>query len=163
MRDHSDTASYEGDPPDSLGVWQTCLRLALRAAHDPQFPQLTDLLRELAAAELAGEISEFYSLGLQAIVSMANATGFADDYLNMAALVAESSMERMILAQWRTLSEQPQPGARHGRRRQTLRRNDESLDDDKLIALGTGLLDMLRQIGVLGGRLHRDQGSSQAA
>jgi len=164
MRDHLDIARHEAEPPNSLGVWQTCLRLAFRAATDPQFPPLSTFHRELAAAELAGEISEFYALGLQAILSMADGAGVADDYLDMAELVAESVVERATVAQWRTLNSQWQPGSCHrATPRQTLRWALGSPDDDKLIALGAGLVDMLRQIGVLGARLNGEQGSSQAA
>jgi hypothetical protein len=133
----------------------------MRAAHDPRFPPLSEFHRELAAAELAGEISEFYALGLQAIIAMGDDSGFADDYLDMAELVAASDAERTTVAEWRRLYAHVQrvPGP-CVTPRQTPPRECGSLDDDHLIALRTGLVNMLCELGA---RVDGDHGSSQAA
>jgi hypothetical protein len=124
----------------------------MRAARDPRFPQLREFHRELADAELAGEISEFYALGLQAIIAMANDAEFATDYLDMAESIADSGPERNLLAQWRSIYEQLQSDSCHSatqRRPSAPRRDLDGPDDDELIALRGSLLDMFRQLGVL--------------
>lgn len=54
---------------------------------------------ELARAELAGEISEFYALSFQAVLTMAEGSELAAEYLEMAEAVAASPYERAILAE----------------------------------------------------------------
>lgn len=54
---------------------------------------------ELARAELAGEISEFYALSFQAVLAMAEGSELAAEYLEMAEAVASSPYERAIIAE----------------------------------------------------------------
>lgn len=54
---------------------------------------------ELARAEIAGELSEFYALNFQAILAMVEGSEFASDYLEMAEAVAASPHERAVLAE----------------------------------------------------------------
>jgi hypothetical protein len=54
---------------------------------------------ELARAELAGEISEFYALSFQAVLAMAEGSELAADYLEMAEAVASSPYERAVIAE----------------------------------------------------------------
>jgi hypothetical protein len=54
---------------------------------------------ELARAELAGEISEFYALSFQAVLAMADGSELATEYLEMAEAVASSPYERAIIAE----------------------------------------------------------------
>ncbi|HEX8111253.1 MAG TPA: hypothetical protein VF516_26170 [Kofleriaceae bacterium] len=58
-----------------------------------------ELRRELARAELGGEISEFYALSFQAVLAMAEGSELAADYLEMAEAVASSPYERAIIAE----------------------------------------------------------------
>ncbi len=55
--------------------------------------------RELARAELAGEISEFYALSFQAVLAMAEGSELAAEYLEMAEAVASSPYEQAIIAE----------------------------------------------------------------
>lgn len=74
--------------------------------------QLHDLLRgsrhdefrgELARAEGAGEISEFYALSFHAILAIVEGSELASDYLEMAEAVASSPYERVVVAEnWAT-------------------------------------------------------------
>jgi hypothetical protein len=57
---------------------------------------------ELLRAELAGEISEFHALNFQAILAMAEDSGHAGDYLEMAEAIASSPHEQAIVAEHRT-------------------------------------------------------------
>lgn len=54
---------------------------------------------ELARAELAGEISEFYALSFQAVLAMAEGSELAAEYLEMAEAVASSPYERAVIAE----------------------------------------------------------------
>jgi hypothetical protein len=54
---------------------------------------------ELARAELAGEISEFYALSFEAVLAMAEGSELAAEYLEMAEAVASSPYERAIIAE----------------------------------------------------------------
>jgi hypothetical protein len=54
---------------------------------------------ELARAELAGEISEFYALSFQAVLAMAEGSELAAEYLEMAEAVASSPYEWAIIAE----------------------------------------------------------------
>src|ERR1041384_2604142 len=56
---------------------------------------------ELARAELAHEISEFYALSFQAILAVTEGAEFARDYLEMAEAVASSPYELAIVAEGR--------------------------------------------------------------
>src|SRR3954470_3756085 len=58
-----------------------------------------ELRHELARAELAGEISEFYALSFQAVLAMAEGSELAAEYLEMAEAVASSPYERAIIAE----------------------------------------------------------------
>lgn len=164
MRQPLDTRTDGGRSPSPLSVWQACLRMALRSARDPGFPPLDDFHRELAAAELAGEISEFHALGLQAILSMAREPESVEDYLDMAALVAASAAEQALLAQWRVLHAQVQAGHVPGAgERPATRACAASPDDDQLMALGLGLFGVFRHLNGLDHRPQRDGRGSQAA
>lgn len=55
--------------------------------------------RELARAELAGELSEFYALSFQAVLAMAEGSELAAEYLEMAEAVASSPYEQAIIAE----------------------------------------------------------------
>lgn len=85
-------------------VWETCFLLAMRAARAPTLT-LDEFQDELTRAELAGEISEFYALGVQAIFSLAYSSGFAPDYLGMAEFVIRNDSERAVMGQWRALQQ----------------------------------------------------------
>lgn len=54
---------------------------------------------ELARAELAGEISEFYALNYQAILAVVEQSEFASDYLEMARAAASSPYELAVIAE----------------------------------------------------------------
>jgi len=54
---------------------------------------------ELAQAEMAGEISEFYALNSQAILAVVEGSEFASDYLEMAEAVASSPYEVAVIAE----------------------------------------------------------------
>jgi hypothetical protein len=54
---------------------------------------------ELARAELAGEISEFYALSFQAVLAMAEGSELAAEYLEMAEAVASSPYEQAVIAE----------------------------------------------------------------
>jgi len=60
---------------------------------------LTKFRRELARAEAANELSEFYVLSFHAIASMIDGSEFAQDYLEMAEAVASSPCERALAAE----------------------------------------------------------------
>jgi hypothetical protein len=54
---------------------------------------------ELAQAEMAGEISEFYALNSQAILAVVEGSVFANEYLEMAEAVASSPYELAVIAE----------------------------------------------------------------
>jgi tetratricopeptide (TPR) repeat protein len=54
---------------------------------------------ELARAEMAGELSEFYVLNFQAILAVMEDSEFANDYLEMAEAVAASPYELAVIAE----------------------------------------------------------------
>lgn len=54
---------------------------------------------ELAQAEIAGEISEFYALNSQAILAVVEGSEFASDYLEMAEAAASSPYELAVIAE----------------------------------------------------------------
>jgi hypothetical protein len=54
---------------------------------------------EVARAELAGDISEFYALSFQAVLAMAEGSELASEYLEMAEAVASSPYELAIIAE----------------------------------------------------------------
>jgi len=60
-----------------------------------------ELRDELARAEIAGEISEFHALDLQALLAMIEGSDLAGDYLEMAEAVACSPCELAIVAEHR--------------------------------------------------------------
>jgi hypothetical protein len=59
----------------------------------------TEFRDELARAELAGEISEFYALSFQAVLAMAEGSELAAEYLEMAEAVASSPYEQAVIAE----------------------------------------------------------------
>ena len=58
-----------------------------------------EFCEELARAELAEEISEFYVLNFQALLAVVEGSEFASDYLEMAETVASSPYELAVLAE----------------------------------------------------------------
>jgi hypothetical protein len=58
-----------------------------------------ELHAELARAELASEIPEFYALSFHAVVAMAEGSGLAGDYLEMAEAAAASPYELAVIAE----------------------------------------------------------------
>jgi hypothetical protein len=109
MKDRSDVSiDLEGEVC-SARVWQACFQLAVRATYDPTSfaPEFEDAL---LGAELDGEISEFYALGVQAIFNLADESGFAADYLGMAELLVGSTIDRAVMAQWRALQQLVEAG-----------------------------------------------------
>jgi len=56
---------------------------------------------ELARAEIAEELSEFYVLNYQATLAVAEGSGFAGEYLEMAEMVASSPYELAVIAETR--------------------------------------------------------------
>ena len=59
----------------------------------------TEFRHELARAEIAGEISEFYALSFQAVLAMAEGSELAAEYLEMAEAVASSPYEQAVIAE----------------------------------------------------------------
>jgi hypothetical protein len=70
--------------------------------HPPRQPESWTSHGEILQAELAGEISEFQSLNLQAILTMAEDSELTGDYLEMAEAIASSPHERAIVKEIRT-------------------------------------------------------------
>jgi hypothetical protein len=58
-----------------------------------------ELRDELARAEMAGEISEFYALHFRATLAVAEGSEFASDYLEMAEEAASSLHEQAMIAE----------------------------------------------------------------
>jgi hypothetical protein len=145
MQDRSDVTNDAEGNVCSLGVWQTCLQLAMRAVHAPTLV-VDEFQDALTRAELAEEISEFYALGVQAIFNLANESGFAGDYLAMAELVIGSTTERTVMTHWRTLQQQMelQRGGGPECIPALLGRRAQTLDDESLAALGVAVLETLR-------------------
>jgi hypothetical protein len=143
MQDRSDVTNDAEGEVCSLGVWQTCLQLAMRAAHAPTLA-LDEFQDELTRAELAEEISEFYALGVQAIFNLANESGFAGDYLAMAELVIGSTTEHTVMTHWRTLQQLVELQGESEGLPALLGRRALTLDDESLAALGVAVQDTLR-------------------
>jgi hypothetical protein len=76
-----------------------------------------DFRNELARAELAGEITEFYALNSHAILAVVEGSEFANDYLEMATAVASSPYELAVIAENRAaydlLQGNPLAAAKH--------------------------------------------------
>ncbi len=77
-------------------LWMIAGFRALRGPHDS--PRYRTLHRDLARAELAGEITEFQALIIQFILAASEDSDFSIDYLEMAAAVATSDRERVLVA-----------------------------------------------------------------
>lgn len=164
MQDRSDVSNDGGEARSSLEVWPTLLRLAQRDVRDPSFPSLDTFHYEIARAELAGEIAEFYALGIQAIVYMADGSDAAVDYLNMADCVAVSPLEQAVGLQWRTMYQELQASnSRDNAELQAWASSLDNADDDMLLTLVDHLLNALRCLGILKTRGNDGQGGSQAA
>jgi type II secretory pathway predicted ATPase ExeA len=71
------------------------LDLLLKRRHYEEFRD------ELARAELAGDVSEFYALSSRAALAILEGTELASDYLDMAEAVASSPHERAVVAEQR--------------------------------------------------------------
>jgi len=92
-------ASREG--PASLGGPRVELLRKLRDLLEQS--RYDEYRGELALAEAAAEVSEFYALSYQAIVAMTEASEFARDYLEMAESVASAPYELVVAAEnWTT-------------------------------------------------------------
>lgn len=89
--DNADRHQRRCDPRSFLTRQR--LHLYLRTHRHAEFRH------ELARAELAGEISEFYALSFQAVLAMAEGSELAAEYLEMAEAVASSPYERAIIAE----------------------------------------------------------------
>lgn len=86
----------------AIGAWILCIVAGLRALRTSACSaRYSALYRALARAEIAGEISEFYALTMQAIFAIAEDNSFAIDYLAMADAVAETSHEHEIAGEAR--------------------------------------------------------------
>lgn len=81
-------------------AWSQFIDLAIRAVHDPSPLALREFHQQVAIAELAGQLSEFYALGLQAILAVGESPEVVDDYFGMAELVADP-IELALVAHWR--------------------------------------------------------------
>ncbi|HEX3765499.1 MAG TPA: hypothetical protein VHW23_42680 [Kofleriaceae bacterium] len=77
--------------------------LLRRLHHLLERSQYEEYRSELARAEAAGEVSEFYALSYLAIVEMSEGSEFASDYLEMAEAVASAPYELVVAAEnWTT-------------------------------------------------------------
>jgi hypothetical protein len=107
-------------------------RFLKEAAHD-------EFRRELARAEGAGELAEFYVLSFHAIVTMSEGSELASEYLEMAEAVAASPYELIVVTEnWTTYDLlQDNPGAAAERCLSTLDHlyRNEHLWRDLLVAL----------------------------
>ena len=121
MRNHPCHEPYacEPTPSDADPRFRAVRSPPIAAAIQEPPPACTcrELHRELARAELSGEISELEALGLQAILAMAAGSEFAVDYLEMADAVASSPQELALTARTRAMCELlrdhlPDPAAR---------------------------------------------------
>jgi hypothetical protein len=92
-----------GERP-SADAWVHTANLLLRVARDPSPLALREFDSQVAHAELTEQISEFYALGIQAILAMAQRSESAVDYLDMAELVATPDEESLV-AKWRAVYE----------------------------------------------------------
>jgi hypothetical protein len=77
-------------------------RLVQQLRGSPNSFRTDEFRRDLARAELAGEISEFHALVCHAILALADGSELAADYLMMAEAVAASPHERAVVAETRT-------------------------------------------------------------
>lgn len=85
--------------------YEWCLHVvaALRKLQEPSNAEaLHKLHRLLAIAECNRQLSELDALILQALLTMAEESDFAMDYLGMADTVAATALDRRILAEIRT-------------------------------------------------------------
>jgi hypothetical protein len=164
MQDHPEVSQDSLGDLNVRGLWQTCLRLAVRAAHDPRFPLQSRFHNELARAELDGRLPEFYALGIQGIFAMPEASEVAEDYFGMAELVVASPIERAVVARWRNIYEAFKiEQRRSASQRQLSDSSVERIDDEELAAFENDLLAMLRRAGVLDAQASRDGGRFRAA
>jgi hypothetical protein len=90
---HGDTEPCQRRRDPRSFLTRQRLHLYLRTHRHAEFRH------ELARAELAGEISEFYALSFQAVLAMAEGSELAAEYLEMAEAVASSPYERAIIAE----------------------------------------------------------------
>lgn len=91
--------------PSGLGTerrWGLYVALQLQLLQAPLAPRWRALYREIARAERDAEISEFHALACHALLAMAEGSGFAADYLEMAEAVAASASERAAVASARS-------------------------------------------------------------
>jgi hypothetical protein len=84
---------YQGSRSARSSSTMETLHTALRARRYDAFRD------ELARAELAGEISEFYALNYQAILAVVERSEFASNYLEMARAAASSPYELAVIAE----------------------------------------------------------------
>jgi hypothetical protein len=125
----SDAMGAGWNPPG--GIWGLCMVVAFRALSDRACSiKCQELHRELVRAELAGEISEFWALNLQAILAISERSRFARDYLDMAEAVASSSRELAIIAEARRAYDwlQANPLAANSYLEEALHRDDRAMD-----------------------------------
>lgn len=81
-------------------AWSTIHLEAMQKFHDLlKQRRYQELREELARAELAEEISEFYVLNFHGLLAIVEGSEFASDYLEMAETVASSHYEMAILAE----------------------------------------------------------------
>ena len=105
MHDHPSCESNDlmGAAPEfPAGFWGLCMVVVLRALQDPvRLIQHDDIHREVVRAELAGELSEFCALNVQALLAISERSEYAADYLDMAEAVASSPGEHAIVVEAR--------------------------------------------------------------
>lgn len=105
--------------------------LLRRLHHLLEQSRFEDYRSELARAEAAGEVSEFYALSYLAIVEMTEGTEFATDYLEMAEAVAAAPYELVIAAEnWTTYD--LLPGSARAARERCLATLDQLIQNDHL-------------------------------
>jgi hypothetical protein len=91
-----------GSPESPIHTAVTCNSMVMRKLHSYLDARRYDVFREvLARAELAGHISEFHALHFHAALAMAEESDLAEDYLDMAEVVAASPSELALVAETR--------------------------------------------------------------
>lgn len=138
---------------DVFDIWAWLLRLARRDVLDQSFPALGRFHYEIARAELSDAIPEFYALGIQAIMHMAERSDDGVVFcLEMADAVACSQLEQCVARHWWELHRKPE--ANESSNDSELQSWSDRTDNDMLLALADQVLEDLRRLGIL--RLPRE-------
>lgn len=84
------------------GAWTGCSSATMQRLHLYLRTRRYDAFRdELARAEIAEDLSEFYALNFQATLAVVEGSGVAEEYLEMAEAVASSPYELAVIAETR--------------------------------------------------------------